>query len=264
MSSDIERIDYHPQSSLSTDIQVLKSMIFADVKGDTQQERLESFYVTQSDLYDSYRHRMLHGRFKMINAMPIEKGNVWVDIGGGTASNLEYFPKLGEAFSKVVVLDLCKALVETAEKRLQLHEGWSKFVDIILGDACDFNCPGLPPTGSVDIVTFSYALSMIPDWKLAIRNAWRLLKPGGVIAVCDFTVDDRQWKIPPMSALWTWIFSNDHVHLKKEHVEVLFSAFDKIYLERGFGDFPYVPGFFQCPYYVFVGKKNCEHSECPI
>ena len=74
-------IDYHPPATWESDFQVLKSMIFADVKGETQQERLESFYVTQADLYDSYRHRMLHGRFPMVKAMPAPKGGVWVDIG---------------------------------------------------------------------------------------------------------------------------------------------------------------------------------------
>ena len=58
--------------------------------------------------------------------------------------------------------------------------------------------------GTVDVVTFSYALTMIPDWRAAIRNAFRMLKPGGHIAVCDFTVTKEQWM--GMSALWTWIF----------------------------------------------------------
>lgn len=35
---------------------------------------------------------------------------------------------------------------------------------------------GLPAAGTVDVVTFSYALTMIPDWKEAIRNAFRMLK----------------------------------------------------------------------------------------
>jgi len=30
----------------------------------------------------------------------------------------------------------------------------------------------------VDVITFSYALSMIPDWKAALANAKRLLKKG--------------------------------------------------------------------------------------
>ena len=72
--------------------------------------------------------------------------------------------------------DLCPALVETAKKRV-ISRGWESFVDVIIGDACDFDCVGLPPAGTVDVVTFSYALSMIPDWKGAIRNAFRMLKP---------------------------------------------------------------------------------------
>ena len=76
-----ERIDYHPPATWSSDYQVLKSMIFANVQGSTQQERLESFYVSQADLYDSYRHRMLYGRFPMISKMPAPKGGVWCDIG---------------------------------------------------------------------------------------------------------------------------------------------------------------------------------------
>ena len=31
-----ERIDYQPEATFASDLQVLKSMIFADVRGDTQ------------------------------------------------------------------------------------------------------------------------------------------------------------------------------------------------------------------------------------
>ena len=141
-----KRIDYQPNATWASDLQVLKSMIFADVKGSTQQERLESFYVTQADLYDSYRCRMLHGRFPMINAMPAPKGGVWVDMGGGTGSNLEFFGDKLNHFSKVVVLDLCPSLVETAQKRVTAR-GWDSFVSVVLGDACDFECKGMPAAG---------------------------------------------------------------------------------------------------------------------
>ena len=141
-----KRIDYQPNATWSSDLQVLKSMIFADVKGSTQQERLESFYVTQADLYDSYRCRMLHGRFPMINAMPAPKDGVWVDMGGGTGSNLEFFGDKLNHWGKVVVLDLCPSLVETAQKRVTAR-GWDSFVSVVLGDACDFDCVGMPAAG---------------------------------------------------------------------------------------------------------------------
>jgi S-adenosylmethionine-diacylgycerolhomoserine-N-methlytransferase len=253
-----QRVDYHPDATWASDYQVLKSMIFADVKGDTQQERLESFYVSQADLYDGYRHRMLHGRFPMITAMPAPKGGVWVDIGGGTGSNLEFFGDNLNHFSKVVVLDLCEALCNTARKRVDSN-GWEGFVDVITGDACDFECPGLPRAGTVDVVTFSYALSMIPDWRKAIKNAFRLLKPGGHIAVCDFTVSKDQWL--GMGPFWTWVFAHDHVHLKPEHIPTLQAAFTQTNLDAGFGDFPYVPTCLKCPWYAFVGQKTLK--TCP-
>ena len=78
--------------------------------------------------------------------------------------------------NKVVVLDLCVALAEVAKKRV-VSRGWTSIVDVVVGDACSPTTVGLPPDNSVDVVTFSYALSMIPDWKEAIRNAYRILKP---------------------------------------------------------------------------------------
>lgn len=254
-----ERTDFNPPASWAADFQVLKSMMFANVQGDTQQERLESFYVSQADLYDSYRHRMLHGRFPMINSMPAPRNGIWVDIGGGTGSNLEFFGDKLNHWGKVYVLDLCPSLVDVAQKRVN-HRGWSSFVDVVLGDACDFDCPGMPAAGTVDVVTFSYALTMIPDWQKAIRNAFRLLKIGGHIAVCDFTVSDTQYM--GMSSFWRWVFAHDHVHLRPEHISTLCVAFEKEHLEVGFGDFPYVPGCLQCAYYSFVGKKTS--NKCPI
>ena len=56
--------------------------------------------------------------------------------------------------------------------------------------------------------------------------------------------------------------SNDHVHLKAEHIPTLQVAFETVVCNTGFGTFPYVPPLLQCPYYYFVGKKIAK--ECPI
>ena len=133
-SREPERVDYHPPATWSGDIQVLKSILFADVKGENHQERLESFYVSQADLYDYYRHRMLHGRFPMINAMPAPKGGTWLDLGGGTGSNLEYFGENLNHWGKCIVLDLTPSLCETARRRVASRK-WESFVDVICGDA---------------------------------------------------------------------------------------------------------------------------------
>ena len=120
---------------------------------------------------------MLHGRLPMVKEMPAPKNGIWVDMGGGTGSNLEFFGDKLNHWKRVVVLDLCPSLVKTAQERVNSHPGWNTFVQVVLGDACDVNNTELPASGTVDVVTFSYALTMIPDWKAALRNAYRLLKP---------------------------------------------------------------------------------------
>ena len=90
-----ERVDYAPRASWADDWGVLKAMWFAQHdstgKGGAHQTRLENFYKAQAELYDGYRHRMLHGRKPMIENMPAPSGGTWLDLGGGTGSNLEYF-----------------------------------------------------------------------------------------------------------------------------------------------------------------------------
>ena len=78
------------------------------------------------------------------------KGGVWVDMGGGTGSNLEFFGDKLNHWGKVVVLDLCPSLVETAQKRVTAR-GWDSFVSVVLGDACDFDCVGMPAAGTLSI-----------------------------------------------------------------------------------------------------------------
>ena len=54
---------------------------------------MESFYKYQKDSYDAFREDLLHAKQPLMEDFPLsKKGNmVWVDIGGGTARNLEYF-----------------------------------------------------------------------------------------------------------------------------------------------------------------------------
>jgi S-adenosylmethionine-diacylgycerolhomoserine-N-methlytransferase len=185
--------------------------------GGDQQSRLESFYAKQAHLYDAYRHRMLHGRWPMARAMPARQGDVWIDLGGGTGSNLEFFGSGINEFGRVIVLDLCPSLAAVAEKRIK-ERGW-KNASVLVADATDETAEGLPAAGSVDLVSFSYSLTMIPDWEKALKNAFRLLKPGGHICVCDFTVLDVQSSV--CGWFWKTVFSYDHVHLNPDHIVVL-------------------------------------------
>ena len=68
----------------------------------------------------------------MIKAMPAPKGGVWVDMGGGTGANLEFFGSNLNHWGKVVVLDLCPSLVAVAKSRVE-SRGWAGFTNVVLG-----------------------------------------------------------------------------------------------------------------------------------
>eukprot|EP00960_Hanusia_phi_P060959 764683-Hanusia_phi.AAC.1 len=108
--------DFNVQNSFREDLQVLKSMWFNKISGSAHQDMLESFYSPQAALYDGYRSRMLHARPPMMKHLLVDRDRkgkiVWVDLGGGTGSSVEYMSKaLDEGwFSSIVVLDLCPSL----------------------------------------------------------------------------------------------------------------------------------------------------------
>ena len=83
---------------------------------------------------------------------------VWVDLGGGTASNVEVMANLCDLsmFKKIYVVDLCSSLCAIARKRVAKH-GWTN-VHVIEGDVCNF----VPEDQAfATLVTFSYSLSSI-------------------------------------------------------------------------------------------------------
>ncbi|KAA0145772.1 hypothetical protein FNF27_03720 [Cafeteria roenbergensis] len=252
----IHREPYCPEATLASDLSVLYNMWFKPISGDSHAKHLDSFYGGQADTYDKFRYRFLHGRWPMAVNMPTPKDAVWVDMGGGTGSNVEFFSKSIDSFKKVVVLDLCEPLLEQCRRRIAANK-WGDRVVAVKGDATDEGLVGreLPKAGTVDLITFSYSLTMIPDWKKSLDIAMTLLKPGGYIAVADFTVTKEHSALTRF--MWPFIFKHDHVMLRTEHTETLAAMFDQVTLHVNRGGFPYVP-VLKCPWYYFVGQKPVE------
>lgn len=240
--------------SLVADLKTLYHLALSPVAGGTHAQRLESFYSRQADAYDSFRDRLLHGRQDLYDALPADEGAVWVELGGGTASNLEYLGDRLNRLAAVHVVDLSSSLLRVARGRALGH-GWSN-VACVEADATRFSLAGV----QADVVTFSYSLTMIPNWFAAIERAWQLLRPGGVIGVVDFYVARKHpaeqhathgWLT---RHLWPAWFASDNVCLSADHLPYLEDRFETIELVEDRGALPYVP-LARVPYYRFIGRK---------
>ncbi|KAF1986977.1 hypothetical protein K402DRAFT_354389 [Aulographum hederae CBS 113979] len=194
----------------------------------SQQDALESFYKAQAAVYDATRSRLLKGREDMLGLVAAQlkhrlkenKGTrkpIWVDIGGGTGWNIEKmsaYLDVDDFFHAVYLVDFSPSLCEIARARFA-RLGWTN-VKVICDDARRFRLEdyeeveggNMTPTLSArdqviyeyndkpskigaDLLTMSYALSMIPEYYPVIDSLSTLLSPAGLIGVCDFYVQNR-------------------------------------------------------------------------
>lgn len=240
--------------TIVADLKILYHLALRPVRGRDHGQRMEEFYRGQANHYDAFRDRLLQGRELLYRSIPIADGGVWVDLGGGTGANLEWLSDRIRSLSAVHVVDLSSSLLDVARKRAR-ERSWDN-VRIVSGDATTYQ-----PDTRADVVTFSYALTMIPDWYAAIENAAAMLKPGGRIGVVDFYISRKYspadmvrhcWSTRTFWSLW---FGFDNVCLSPDHLPVLRHRFETLSLRESRSKVPYVP-FGRVPYYAFLGAKR--------
>ncbi|MDY0168886.1 MAG: class I SAM-dependent methyltransferase [Thermoguttaceae bacterium] len=240
---------------LFRDLRILFHLTLKPVRGKDHAARLESFYAGQAAGYDNFRKRLLKGREELFQNIEIPDGTVWVDMGGGTGSNLELLgPRIGQ-LAKVYVVDLSPSLLKVANERAAGH-GW-KNVETVEADATTWQPPGEP----ADVVTFSYSLTMIPDWIGAVENGRAMLRDGGRLGAVDFYVS-RKYPAEGMRrhgwltrSFWPAWFSMDNVFPSPDHVPYLHRRFEPLHFAEHRGKMPYMP-LARVPYYTFAGRKG--------
>lgn len=239
---------------LFRDLRILFHLTLKPVRGKDHAARLESFYAGQAGGYDAFRKRLLQGREALFAELEVPAGGVWVDLGGGTGSNLELLGNRIEQFAKVYVVDLSPSLLKIARQRVEQH-GWTN-VEPVEADATTWRPPGAP----ADLVTLSYSLTMIPDWIGAVENGWAMLRAGGTLGAVDFYVS-RKYPAEGMQrhgwlmrSFWPAWFSMDNVFPSPDHVPYLHRRFEPLQFREHRGKMPYMP-LARVPYYTFVGRK---------
>ncbi|WP_257385569.1 class I SAM-dependent methyltransferase [Tahibacter caeni] len=238
--------------ALRADAGVLLSLLRGMPRDVPHAQRLQAFYAPQAAHYDAFRERLLQGRQALIAGLVLPDRARVVELGGGTGRNLDFFgPDQWQRIAHFHLVDLCPALIERAQARAAADAR----IDLAQADATRWQ-----PPRPADCVYFSYALTMIPDWRAAIDNALAMLKPGGLIAVVDFYVSP----VRPAAGLrrhgafarWFWPrwFGHDGVHPSAAHLPYLREQLPQHDLVEADAAVPYLP-LLRVPYYRFVGRK---------
>lgn len=167
---------------------------------------MDAVYRHQKHIYDLSRKYFLLGRDGLIDGLAVPDGGSVLEIGCGTGRNLlltaRRYPN-----ADLYGLDISTEMLVTAKRALT---GSGTSADLRQGDACSFASTDLFSGKKFDRIFFSYALSMIPDWRRALAEAHTALAPCGSIHVVDF---GQQERLPNWfkSALYSWL---DRFHVE--------------------------------------------------
>lgn len=236
---------------LLADARVLWRMLRGLPRTGSPAERLEAFYAPQAGRYDAFRRKLLHGREALMQRLPAAAGDVVVELGCGTGENLERLGSRVARLRRLILVDLCPALLAKARLRAARFNN----VEVVEADISHYR-----PPQPADCVFLSYALTMVGNWRAVIANAVEMLQPGGTLGVVDFYVSSAR---PPPGGIrhpawerWLWRrwFAHDGVRLDPAHLDRLASALPDCEIHEQRGSVPYLPGL-TAPYYLFIGRK---------
>jgi S-adenosylmethionine-diacylgycerolhomoserine-N-methlytransferase len=146
-------------------------------------QAMDRMYRYQRYIYDLSRKYFLFGRDTLIQRMDLQQTQHVLEVGCGTGRNLYLLAKRHPQV-QFFGLDASQAMLETAANKLKaqsnihLQQGLAQ--EIHYHNAFQLKQP-------FDVVFFSYALSMIPEWTEALHCALDNLKPQGDLYIVDFS-----------------------------------------------------------------------------
>ena len=146
---------------------------------------MDRIYRLQRHTYDLTRKYFLLGRDRLIDDLALAPGDFVCEIGCGTGRNLIRAARRNPE-ARFFGIDASGEMLKSAEAAVR-RAGLGERVTLARGlaETCDPKILfGLDRP--FDVVFLSYSLSMIPDWRRAVEQAFRLVGKEGRVLVVDF------------------------------------------------------------------------------
>lgn len=145
---------------------------------------MDSVYRRQRYIYDFTRKYYLFGRDRLIRNLALAPGARVVEVGCGTGRNLVQISRRYPQ-ARLFGLDASSEMLKSADQSLR-RAGIVSKVRLAHGYAESLSPGMFGETAPFDAVLFPYSLSMIPDWKQALKAAAAALSDSGSLHVVDF------------------------------------------------------------------------------
>lgn len=150
--------------------------------------RVANRYDIMNDLMSGGVHRLW--KDAMMDWLAPRPGQRLLDVAGGTGDVAFRFLKRAPG-SSAVVLDMTESMLVEGRKRAEADR-MAERLDWVVGDAM-----ALPlPSNSFDVYTISFGIRNVTRIADALKEAYRVLRPGGRLMVLEFSQipnDLMQW-----------------------------------------------------------------------
>ena len=152
---------------------------------------MNAIYRRQRHFYDLTRKYYLLGRDRLIAQLDVPPDGTVLEVGCGTGRNLIAVAKRYPS-ARLSGLDISEEMLRTARARIAAA-GLANRIVLKQADATNFDAQALFGIAAFDRVFFSYTLSMIPDWRAALRRGAAVTE--GALHLVDFGQFERlpQW-----------------------------------------------------------------------
>ncbi len=157
-----------------------------------RQAKSEEFFASAAGQWDRLRQE-LFGRASALHALPAFLNRDWTigDLGCGTG---ETAAAIAPFVKRVIAVDRSGDMLHAAKRRLRDQPN----VDIRRGEL-----EALPiDDGDLDAAIVMLVLHHTPDPAAALKEAARVLQPGGALLLCDMLPHDREEYKHQMGHVW--------------------------------------------------------------
>lgn len=135
-------------------------------------------YDVMNDLMSGGLHRVW--KFFTLNTAPVKRGDKVLDIAGGTGDLARGWAKKVGKEGEVWLTDINSSMLSVGRDRL-LDEGLVLPVSLADAEKLPF------PDGYFNLVSIAFGLRNVTHKEAALKEMYRVLKPGGALVVLEFS-----------------------------------------------------------------------------
>lgn len=164
---------------------------FKDVKTQDKQKLVRGVFDSVASKYDLMNDVLSFGAHRLwkrytIASSNVQTGDSVLDIAGGTGDLAMAFRKKVGDSGRVILSDINAAMLGEGRNNL-VDQGFSG-VDFV-----QLNAEAIPfSDNSFDCVSIAFGLRNVTDKDQALREMYRVLKPGGCLLILEFSKTDNE------------------------------------------------------------------------